>query len=252
VLVRALRNGTSSVVERNPQKKDNMNTEGKRLQKELAGYLREKDKAALRLLRARIQVARVNRVQLLRGARQACRDARAELVARQKGERESFVQRQRGERIAERTACATGKETAKAKGREGEKQTRAELATARKLQREVARADKRNVTLRSTKRERSAEDDDAVRSNLPPDLRPVFDKVRRHIRATPKKSRTEAFLDWAEENPDEILAVQQEAADQELKQLLRQQREAGRTVRDARRYKLPPDELAKLLEAVPF
>jgi dihydroorotate dehydrogenase len=85
-----------------------------------------------------------------------------------------------------------------------------------------------------------------------PELRAVFDKVRRTIKGTAKKSRTEAFLDWAEENPEEILAVQQVDADRELKQLLKQQREQGRTVRDARRYKLPPEELAKLLEGVPF
>lgn len=225
-----------------------MNTEGKKLQKELAGYLREKDQAVLRLLRAQIQVARVNRVQMLRGARHACREARAELVARQKGERETFVTRQRGERLAERTACGAGKEAARAKGGALESLSRAELA-AQKRQLAVER---RAPIRRSTARERAQEDDDAVRSNLPPELRPVFDKVRRHIKGGPKKSRTEAFLDWAEENPEEILIVQQEAADKELKQLLKQQREHGRTVRDARRYKLPPEELAKLLEAVPF
>ncbi len=130
--------------------------------------------------------------------------------------------------------------------------SRKELAEAKKLQREINAADRRNVARRSTARERGQEDDAAVRGNLPPELRPVFDRVRRTIKATGKKTRTEAFLDWAEENPEEILAVQQEKADRELKELLKQQREQGRTVRDARRYKLPPDELAKLLEAVPF
>ena len=225
-----------------------MNTEGKKLQKELAGYLREKDRAELQLLRSRIKLARIERVHLLRNARASCRTARAELVERQKGERSSFVERQRGERIAERAACSSGKAKAKAKGGELEQLSRAELAEQK---RQLA-VERRAPIRRSTARERAQEDDDAVRGNLPPDLRPVFDKVRRHIKGTPKKTRTEAFLDWAEENPDEILIVQQEAADKELKSLLKQQREQGRTVRDARRYKLPPDELAKLLEAVPF
>lgn len=226
-----------------------MNTEGKKLQKELAGYLKEKDRAELALLRARIKVARVDRVQMLRGARQSCRTARAELVERQKGERASFVDRQRGERIAERTACASGKDKAKVGGRGLELAARRELAEARVVSRALVKA---SGKARSSARERGQEDDAAVRSNLPRELVPVFDKVKRHIKANAKKSRTEAFLDWAEENPDEILAVQQAEADKELKTLLRQQREHGRTVRDARRYKLPPEELAKLLEAVPF
>lgn len=154
--------------------------------------------------------------------------------------------------LAERSACAAGKDSARRTGGELEGRARTEAKDAKTLQRQVRDADRRSVKARSTARERGQEDDDAVRSNLPPELRPVFDKVRRSIKASGKRSRTEAFLDWAEENPDEILSVQQATADRELKALLKQQREQGRTVRDARRYKLPPEELAKLLEAVPF
>lgn len=226
-----------------------MLTEGKKLQKELAGYLREKDRAALSLLRAQIKVARIERTHMLRAARGSCRTARAELVERQKGERGAFVDRQRGERIAERVACASGKDKARAGGAGLELAARRDLAEAKNVTR---RSKSAAAAVRSTARERSQEDDDQVRGNLPPELRPVFDKVGKRIKATGKKSRTEAFLDWAEENPEEILAVQQAKADQELKALLKQSREAGRTVRDARRYKLPPAELAKLLEGVPF
>lgn len=229
-----------------------MNTEGKKLRQELAGYLRDKDRADVALLRAKIKVARVERVRMLRAARASCRTARAELVERQGSEREAFVARQRGERLAERAACSAGKDKARTGGRGLEQQSRRDLAEEKKLQREVSAADKRLSSRRSTTRERAQEDDDAVRSNLPPELRPVFDKVRRRIKATGKKSRTEAFLDWAEENPEEILIVQQQASDRELKHLLKQQRELGRTVRDVRRYKLPTEELAKLLEGVPF
>lgn len=229
-----------------------MNTEGKKLQKELAGYLREKDRNVLALLRAKIKTARLDRTLMLRAARSSCAMARSQLQARQREERTQLFERHRGERIAERSACSTGKDSARRKGHELEAAARGEVKEAKTLQRQIRQADQRNTRTRSTARERGQEDDDAVRSNLPPELRPVFDKVSRRIRATGKKSRTEAFLDWAEENPEEILAVQQAKADHELKQLLKQQREHGRTVRDAKRYKLPPEELAKLLEAVPF
>jgi hypothetical protein len=249
----AVRCAASGVSPGNPKGKGGaMNSEGKKLQKELAGYLREKDRAALALLRARIKVARIDRGSMLRAARVSCRTARAELVERQRDERRTFVDRQRGERIAERSACAAGKDSARLTGGELEARARAEAKDAKTLQRQVRDADRRTAKTRSTARERGQEDDDAVRGNLPPELRPVFDKVRKTIKASGKRSRTEAFLDWAEENPEEILAVQQATADRELKELLKQQREQGRTVRDARRYKLPPEELSKLLAEVPF
>jgi len=44
-----------------------------------------------------------------------------------------------------------------------------------------------------------------VRSNLPADLIPLFEKVKRGIKPTPRMSRTESFLKYAEEHPDEVL-----------------------------------------------
>jgi hypothetical protein len=81
---------------------------------------------------------------------------------------------------------------------------------------------------------------------------PVFDKHRRGIKGSARRSRTEAFLEWAAENPDEVLLVQQAEADKALYELLKQERELGRTMRAGTRYKKSPTELAKLLEGVPF
>jgi hypothetical protein len=230
-----------------------MHADRKKLQRELAEDLREKDRAALGLLRAQIKHARVERRGMLRVARQSCHTARAQLKERQAIQRAEFVQGQRAERVLERSLCSSGKEHAKAKGLELELGARRTLKDERVLQRQVRRAGKAPATkVRSTARERSQEDDDAVRANLPPELVPVFDKVSRKIKGTPKRTRTEAFLDWAEENPDEILAVQQAVADKALRELLKQQRELGRTVRSTTRYKQSPEELEKLLAGVPF
>lgn len=230
-----------------------MNADRKKLQRELAEHLRVKDRAALGLLRAQIKHARVERIGMIRVARQSCHSAREALKARQAVQRAEFVQAQRFERVLERTTCATGKESAKAKGLELELGARRTLKEERVLQRQVRRAGKAPATkVRSTARERSQEDDDAVRSNLPPELVPVFDKVSRKIKGSPKRTRTEAFLDWAEENPDEILSVQQAVADKALREMLRQQRELGRTMRNTNRYKQTPEQLAELLAGVPF
>jgi len=226
--------------------------ERKQLQAELAGYLRDQDNAKLRLLRARINAARVDRRTMVHGARMQCREARLALRDAQRLERERITQRHQLERVEERTACATGKSRARAKGLEQEASARGEYTEARTLVRQVRNADKRNVVQRSTKRERSQEDDDRVRSNLPAELVPVFDKVAKRIKGSAKRTRTEAFLEWAEENPDEILAVQQARADAELRALLKEQREHGRTMRKTGRYKQSPEELRELLAAVPF
>lgn len=226
--------------------------ERRRLQAELAGYLREQDKAQLRLLRARINAARVERRRMVHGARLQCREARLALRDRQKLERDDLVQRQRGERVQERAACSSGRSSARARGLAGEAAAAGELKEARTLQRHVRNADRRNVLERSTKRERAQEDDDRVRSNLPPELVPVFDRVARRIKGSAKRSRTEAFLEWAEENPDEIIAVQQAEADKALRAMLKEQREHGRAMRKAGRYKQSPEELRELLAAVPF
>ncbi len=229
-----------------------MKNERKILQRELADYLREKDRAALRELRARIHSARVNRRHMLSEARQQCRTARASLKEQQALERQRFRDEQRGARAAERSACAAGKDRARAEGGELEHGAKGELKEARTLQRQVRNADKRGAIKRSTARERASEDDDAVRRNLPAELVPVFDAVRKKIKGTPRKSRTETFLEWAEENPDEILAMQQSEADEYLRDLLKQQREHGRTVRKAGRYSGTPEVLRAELARVPF
>ena len=76
--------------------------------------------------------------------------------------------------------------------------------------------------------------------------------MRKKIKGSPKRTRTEAFLEWAEENPEEILAVQEVAAEAYLKKLQKEQREHGKTVRKSGRYSQTPEELAELLAAVPF
>jgi hypothetical protein len=52
-----------------------------------------------------------------------------------------------------------------------------------------------------TRIERRAESDDEVRSNLPADLVALFERVKGGIKASPRMSRTEVFLQYAEEHP---------------------------------------------------
>jgi hypothetical protein len=81
--------------------------------------------------------------------------------------------------------------------------------------------------VRSVHRERLTESDDEVRANIPRGLVKVFDKVRRHIKGSDRKSRSEAFLQWAEENPGEVYAIQEREGEREVRRLLREGRARG-------------------------
>jgi hypothetical protein len=223
----------------------------KELQRELAEHLREKDRAALGLLRAKIVAARVERRHRLSAARQSCRGALLALRERQREERHQLTLMHRGQREEGRVICNAGKQQAREEGTLLEQQAQSEYQGERRFQRQMRRATKPRAE-RSTLRERKQEDDDAVRNNLPAELVPVFDKHRRSIKGSARRSRTEAFLEWAAENPDEVLLVQQAEADKALHELLKQERDMGRRLRNARRYKQSPEELSRLLADVPF
>lgn len=76
---------------------------------------------------------------------------------------------------------------------------RDELAAEAKYQGEIRRIERSNKSRRrehrdSTYIERRAESDDEVRANISRDLVPLFERVKREIKAAPRISRTEAFL----------------------------------------------------------
>jgi hypothetical protein len=84
---------------------------------------------------------------------------------------------------------------------------------------------------RSTPKERAQESDDEVRRNLPPELVPVFDSVKKSIRASAGKSRTEAFEEWAEENADEVAARLADQADRETQKMISQLEKRDKALR---------------------
>lgn len=231
--------------------------ERKYLQRELARHLKEQDRARLAELRARIATAKVSKRAALTAARQQCRSARLDLRDRLKLEREELRDQHRARRGAGRRACETGKEEARELGRLEQSSAQARLREERRTQRDVATADARGRRVRSTGRERTQEDDDAVRRNLPAELVPVFELVKKKIKAGPRRSRTEAFLEWAEEHPGEIVAVQQQQAERDLAKLLATEAQHYKAMRKTGRYQRDADTLRRALasggaDEVPF
>lgn len=135
-----------------------------------------------------------------------------------------------------RTTCGLRKERARLEGEEVIQARRREIQEERyldKLQRSRPKSAQPLGRMRNARREREAESDDEVRRNLSPDLASVFSKVRKHIKGSERRTRTEAFLEWAEENPDEIYAMQEQRAAREIERLVKEyQRETRRTAGD--------------------
>lgn len=198
-------------------------------------------------LRVRIAEAQARRRQWVAEARHNCKAARVALRERQAIERAELRYNQRGERIARRGSCESTKAEARATGGA---QISAERSTLRRTAAEQKAIDRAGKAprVRSTSRERAQENDDAVRSNLPADLVPVFDSIRKTIKGSARRSRTEAFLEWAEENPGEVVAVQQRKADRYLAELLAEQKKHHTEMRKTGRHR----EAAKRLADVPF
>lgn len=103
------------------------------------------------------------------------------------------------------------------------------------------------------------ESDELVEYDVPPELLSVWRATKSRIRGTDKKSRTEAFLEWVEENPEEATRIADEKAAKDLDAAIAEhEREAARdalTPADLSRFAAfargagdLPDALASTLE----
>lgn len=99
-----------------------------------------------------------------------------------------------------------------------------------------------------------AESDDEVERNLPDDLIPVFRTVKARIKPTSRRTRTEAFLEWAQEHPADVYRITDEAIEADIQDLIRQEAELAKQMkRDNRYLRMSDDDLgARYAQAVPF
>ena len=185
----------------------------RRLRREIEHERRAKVVQRLTELGVLLNAARAARRESIERIRLQCRTAREKL----------------------RNTCGARRQRAQREGAEVITARQREIHEERyldKLQRTAGRrsAPKSNKPIgrpRKASRERESESDDEVRRDIPPELVGVFNKVRRNIKGSDRRSRSEAFLEWAEENPGEIYAMQEQEAAREIKRLVNEyQREA--------------------------
>lgn len=210
--------------------------ERKQLEREIAADLRQKDRDRLRLLREAIRVARAHRRASLQGVVGACRYRRNELKQKAKEIRRMARVAIQMEYDAARARCASAKKRARADASGNLSEAQQALVSERRYLKELRDAMNRKRPSRVKVRERRAESDDEVRQNLPAELVGVFDAVKSRVRPRARRTRTESFLLWAEENPEEVLRLRGDAADSDVERLVAEYQQQQRTVRSARRY----------------
>ncbi len=203
---------------------------------------RRKAREKLAELRLQIRSARTQRRDAIKNAKERCRSER--LAARERARAlrirglAELREAARLERQAARDVCVLSKSEARKK--DDIERRRGELAAEAKYQADIRRIERSNKSRRRehphvTYIERHAEDDDTVRANISPDLVPLFERVKRGIKATPRASRTEIFLKYAEEHPDEVLDVIEDKTDALIRDLEARYREVSRVERPSRR-----------------
>lgn len=228
------------------------------LRRELAAGLRARDRARLRELRERIREAKQAKPARVRAVRALARAERKKAAGRLRDLRRALREASTaardvgtylspGMRALERVNV----EAARGEGARRVAAAERELAEERATRGIEKAWTKAHRAAGPRKAEARAESDEQVSGDIAPELRPVWERVKRAIRSGPRRSRLEAFLEWVHDNPSTVERLQNEALYADVAALEREERELSREVRRGARYRGSLEELAARA-AVPF
>ncbi len=216
-----------------------------RKERELAR--RTADRELLRRLRDTLRASQRLKRERFREVVSVCRQARA--VARERARafrlqaRATALAQIDSERQASRSRCERDK--AGVRAREGSSVARAleALELEQKHQASLRRWAKRTPLRRPSVRTISAvaESDSEVEANIPEELVSTWRAVRSRIRGTPRRTRTEAFTEWAAEHAAEVAKFQDKQLDAEIRELVRRESELRERSGTARTYRRMSD-----------
>lgn len=152
--------------------------------------------------------------------RAECEAPYVDRVARQREQ----LQEARAASGAERRVCMLTEQDKRAKDREALRQRMAEHEQTENVYRSNdigerlrARADRAKPKLSAS--ERRAQSDEEVERDIEaedPSLVPVWHRVKKQIRATPRRSRSEAFFEWVHDSQAQVEAMKVEIQEQEF------------------------------------
>ena len=217
----------------------------KRLMRDIAKDERRRAREQLLELRSALREARSARKVALSAARESCRASKLAARSQAREIRARLLEEIRATvRAVRREAsesCAAGLTSARAiKDRIG--RARAELEAERKFRREMRRIEgyqRERTRELAGKRprgalaaaERRGESDDEVEGNLEPELVSLWRRVKARIKGGPRRTRTEAFLEYAQEHPGEVLEAAEDSTDRLVRELEQREREMTRALR---------------------
>lgn len=225
--------------------------QAKALAREREKMLRDRDRKRLATLRAKLPAARARRRDALKRARALCRTARKRVTLQiremRAAERARINAIAHDLRTRERAACKARKaRVVKAAGTVAER-SRALVLEEQRTQRLLRSAERKATSqVKSSAKERRQESDERVSNNLPAELRPLWDRLKGDFRDTKRATRTEAFLEWAEANAEEVLRMQSDDADREVARLTRERQRLERKLSRKHSYDVCPNDLATL------
>lgn len=197
--------------------------------KTLISDVESREREALRSRMRLVRVARTRAVKRIRSwarSKLAALRARAQLVRQRCLAKIRAASARHAELVRQRRALLVAK--AERRFTAVHARRKRELAEAIRAQRLVRERERRSLKSRTTARERRQESDDQVRHNLDPDMVPIFNVVAASIKGTPKMTRTESFLHWVHDNPDEVIRMRSDMAAQEVDRWLKEEHERER------------------------
>ena len=218
--------------------------------------LKRKDREKLAALRIAIKGAKVTRREKIRGVSVQCRSAKRANMERAKRARERLRKSIQRTRERAKSICAVSRGEAQASTLTQIEKAVGALEAERTVQRQLAvwtRPKSCAVPSRG-RAEKRQESDCEVAANIDdPGLRVVWERVKSKIKPGPRRTRTEAFYEWAAEHQGEVYEIQEADAERALRVLEQEERRMSRELKKAGRYrKHSPEELAEMLAAVPF
>lgn len=224
------------------------------LHKENDQRIRRELRAQRKALTEHIRKLKARRRAAVRRVREWCKRSEKRVSVRAKEIRDHHRKQANAEiaelRRASKAACARRVAKAKAKGWTAQQVAEQERREARRDEQLLTRATERvrKLQSRTTAKERRAESDDEVRGNLAPELATVWDQVSSDFKPKAKLSRTEQFLHWAEENPDEVIRLQSELGERYADDFIKEAEAENRRLMKllSSKKRLAPDDLERL------
>lgn len=235
--------------------------EARRIRAELERDARRKDRERLRALRTAIREQKARRTARRKEIVTYCRRWRVAATAKAKRLRLQAIEAAQRAAVTLRNEARARCETAKRKAKKGSQDAIAQamraLAAERDYQSEVlASIRKRKPAGRVATAERRRESDDEVRGSIDdPQLLPVWDRVKHRIRATPRMTRLEAFMQWVHDHSAEVLEIIDQENERAVARLVAEEQRLARDMRrpaKTRHRKRTDEELRAYLAGVPF